>query len=213
MADKGNRAGDGNPLISVIIPVYRVEKYLDRCLRSVAAQDYTNFEALLVDDGSPDRSGEICEEWSRKDSRFRVFHKENGGLSDARNYGLDRCTGEYVSFIDSDDFVEPGYLSCLYGLLRSADQCRISQANLFVIRGDKKEKADEAAEDAVFTRHEAAEAVLFHDRVDVTACSKLYHRSVFEGKAVRGYLALRGRAHENRELRVRAYSAVQLREE
>ena len=180
MANEGNRAGSGQPLISVIIPVYRVEQYLDRCLQSVTDQDYTNFEALLVDDGSPDRSGEICEAWTRKDPRFRVFHKENGGLSDARNYGLDRCGGEYVSFIDSDDYVNPGYLSYLYGLICSADRCRISQANLSVIRGRRKEKADGAGEDAVLTRHEAAEAVLFHDRVDVTACSKLYHRSVFE---------------------------------
>lgn len=102
---------ENSPLISVLIPVYNVEKYIRRCLDSVAAQTFTNWECILVDDGSPDASGKICDEYAAKDSRFRVIHKENGGVSSARNAGLDVARGEYVTFCDSDDWVEENWLS------------------------------------------------------------------------------------------------------
>ncbi len=92
-----------NPKISIIVPVYNVEKYLNRCLDSILAQSFTDWECILVDDGSPDNSGRICDEYAVKDSRFRVFHKENGGVSSARNLGLEKTTGEWVVFVDSDD--------------------------------------------------------------------------------------------------------------
>ena len=154
-SDKSN-----TPLISVIIPVYRVEDVLDRCLQSVASQDYKNFEAILVDDGSPDCCGEICDRWAKKDQRFKAFHKENGGLSDARNYGIEHSTGEYFSFLDSDAFLEPICLSYLYNLLKSTKGCRVAQANHNIIRGTKTEKNSEKEQDAVFSRHDAAKAVL-----------------------------------------------------
>lgn len=94
------------PLISVIVPVYRVEKYLDRCLASIAGQTYRNLEIILVDDGSPDASGAICDAWAAKDSRIRVIHKENAGAGAARNTGLDVAAGEIISMIDSDDYLE-----------------------------------------------------------------------------------------------------------
>ena len=94
-------------LISVIIPVYKVEKYLDKCVQSVVNQTYRNLEIILVDDGSPDRCGEMCDAWAQKDSRIRVIHKTNGGLSDARNAGLDIATGAYIGFVDSDDYIHP----------------------------------------------------------------------------------------------------------
>ena len=94
------------PLISVIVPVYRVEQYLDRCLRSITEQTYRNLEIILVDDGSPDNSGAICDAWAAKDSRIRVIHKENAGAGAARNTGLDVMTGDVVSMIDSDDYLE-----------------------------------------------------------------------------------------------------------
>ena len=103
------------PKISVIVPVYKAEAYLHRCVDSLLAQTFTDFEVLLVDDGSPDRSGEICDEYARKDRRVRVFHKENGGVSSARNMGLDNARGEYVCFVDSDDWVEGNYLKIMYG--------------------------------------------------------------------------------------------------
>ena len=92
-----------NPLISVIVPVYKVEQYLHRCVDSILAQTYTNLEIILIDDGSPDRSGAICDEYAAKDSRIRVIHQKNAGLGAARNAGLDVCSGEYIAFVDSDD--------------------------------------------------------------------------------------------------------------
>lgn len=97
-----------NPKLSVIVPVYKAEKYLHRCVESILTQTFTDFEILLIDDGSPDRSGEICDEYAKKDSRIKVFHKLNGGASDARNVGLDNAQGEYVCFVDSDyELVSP----------------------------------------------------------------------------------------------------------
>ena len=93
--------------ISVIVPVYNTEKYLNKCLDSILAQTFTDFELILIDDGSTDNSGKICDEYAEKDSRVKVFHKENGGVSRARNLGIDNASGEYLSFIDSDDFVRP----------------------------------------------------------------------------------------------------------
>lgn len=96
--------------ISVIVPVYNVEDYLHRCIDSILSQSFTDFELILVDDGSPDNSGKICDEYAQKDNRVRVFHKLNGGVSSARNLGLDNAHGEWVTFIDSDDYVEVDYL-------------------------------------------------------------------------------------------------------
>ncbi len=104
-------------MISVIVPIYKVEKYLRRCVDNILNQNYKDFELLLIDDGSPDGCPQICDEYARQDGRVRVFHKPNGGLSDARNYGLDRMKGDYVSFIDSDDYVGPDYLKILKELI------------------------------------------------------------------------------------------------
>ncbi len=101
------------PLVSVIVPVYKAEKWLHRCVDSILAQTMTDFELLLIEDGSPDRSGEICDEYAAKDSRVRVFHKENGGVSSARNLGLENAQGEWISFIDADDWVDVDYLAGL----------------------------------------------------------------------------------------------------
>ncbi len=102
-----------NELVSVIVPVYKSEKYLRRCVDSILAQTYTNLEIILVDDGSPDNCGKICDEYAAKDLRIKVVHKENGGVSSARNAGLEVFTGEYLTFIDSDDYVEKTYVESL----------------------------------------------------------------------------------------------------
>ena len=102
------------PKISVIVPVYKAEKYLNRCVDSILAQTFTDWELLLIDDGSPDKSGEICDEYAKKDTRIRVFHKENGGVSSARQRGLDESVGEYTIHADPDDWVEPTMLEELY---------------------------------------------------------------------------------------------------
>lgn len=108
--DKINTA---DPLVSVIVPVYKVEKYLDTCVGSILNQTYKNLEIVLVDDGSPDRCGELCDEYAKKDERVKVIHKENGGLSDARNVGIAQSKGEYIALIDSDDFVSPCFVEIL----------------------------------------------------------------------------------------------------
>ena len=110
-----------NELVSVIVPVYKVENYLRDCLDSIINQTYTNLEIILVDDGSPDKSGEICEEYARKDSRITVYHTENKGQAHARNYGLDRCRGDYITFIDSDDIAKINYVEKLFSLLKDYD--------------------------------------------------------------------------------------------
>ncbi len=101
--------------ISVIVPVYNAEKYLDRCVESIVAQTYKNLEIILVDDGSTDNSPAICDAWAKKDSRIRVIYKKNGGVSSARNAGLDACTGDYIGFADADDWMEPDMYEVLIG--------------------------------------------------------------------------------------------------
>ena len=103
-----------NELISIIVPIYNVENYLWSCLDSIAKQTYSNIEVLLVNDGSPDGSGVICQEFVARDSRFRYIEKENGGLSDARNVDIARAQGEFLSFVDSDDWIEPTYVEDMY---------------------------------------------------------------------------------------------------
>ena len=101
-------------LITVVVPVYKVEKYIDRCVTSIINQSYKNLEIILVDDGSPDNCGKICDDYARKDERIKVIHKENGGLSDARNAGINIAKGKYITFIDSDDYIKYDYVEFLY---------------------------------------------------------------------------------------------------
>lgn len=99
-----------NPIISIIVPVYNTENYLRRCVDSILSQSFTDFELLLINDGSKDSSGKICDEYFVKDNRVRVFHKENGGISSVRDMGLDKALGEWITFVDSDDWIKPNYL-------------------------------------------------------------------------------------------------------
>lgn len=109
---------DGNPLISIIVPVYNVEKYLKRCVDSILAQTYKNFECILVDDGSTDSSGKLCDEYAAKDDRIVVIHKENMGQGDARNKGIDISGGKYIGFVDSDDWIHPQMYEILVNIAR-----------------------------------------------------------------------------------------------
>ena len=108
----------GKDLITVVIPVYNVERYLRKCIDTVCNQTYRNTQIILVDDGSNDGCGIICDEAARKDKRIVVIHKSNGGLSDARNRGIDIARGKYITFIDSDDYISEDYLEYLYGILK-----------------------------------------------------------------------------------------------
>lgn len=108
-------------MVSIIVPVYNVERYLPRCIESILKQTYKEFELILVDDGSADKSGKICDSYARKDARIKVIHKENGGVSDARNLGIEHSSGRYISFIDSDDWVEDNYLETLMKITENND--------------------------------------------------------------------------------------------
>lgn len=124
-------------LLSIIIPVYNCEKYIGRCIESVIRQTYTNLEIILVDDGSNDKSLSICEEYAEKDSRIKVIHKSNGGVSSARNCGIKACTGDYIGFIDSDDYIdETMYEELLNALLRNNTQ--ISMCRYYNVSGEQK---------------------------------------------------------------------------
>ena len=112
---------DEQPLISVIVPVFKVEQYLDRCVESIVNQTYKNLEIILVDDGSPDNCPQMCDAWAEKDNRIKVIHKPNGGLSDARNAGMAVAVGELMGFVDSDDYISEDMYQCLYEDMVKAD--------------------------------------------------------------------------------------------
>lgn len=126
------------PEISVIVPVYKVEPYLDRCVRSILNQTFTDFELILVDDGSPDQCPQMCDEWAKKDERIRVIHKENGGASAARNAGLDAACGRYIEFIDSDDWVDCEIMEYLYTLLKNHPQAQIAQCEWMTVKSESE---------------------------------------------------------------------------
>lgn len=166
------------PLVSVIVPVYKAERWLHRCVDSILAQTMEDFELLLIDDGSPDRSGEICDEYAAKDSRVRVFHKENGGVSSARNLGLDNAQGEWISFVDADDWVEVEYLA---GLTENLDAdfitggMRDTQGNICV------------AENKLYFNSNIKEFIDQHngDFFLRAACGKLLRREIIEKNRIR----------------------------
>lgn len=164
--------------ISVIIPVYKVEDYLDECLRSVVGQTYRNLEIFLVDDGSPDRCPALCDAWAERDDRIRVIHKKNGGLSDARNAGLDVATGDFIAFVDSDDWVEPNFLEVLLTALKKED-ADLGACAIQSVFPDRKE-AWGCPRYAV-TDSEATLAMLYRDTAyPVAAWNKLYRRELWE---------------------------------
>ena len=123
------------PLLSIIVPIYNVEQYLDRCIQSILNQTYQNLEIILVDDGATDCSGAIADSYAAKDKRIKVFHKENGGLSDARNYGLEHVTGDYILFVDSDDFIVNIMCERLI-TVASSNNADIVSCNYYIYRGD-----------------------------------------------------------------------------
>ena len=167
------------PLISVVLPVYNVEVYLKKCLETVVNQTYKNLDIILVDDGSTDNSGEICEEYAKKDRRIRCFHKKNGGLSDARNYGIACAKGEYITFIDSDDTVDYDMIGYLYSLINKF-KCRLSLCthNVVTQNGQKVTPLGDGKEECL-TAEKALESMLYHGKVDTSAWAKLYDIHIF----------------------------------
>ena len=171
------------PLISVIIPVYNIKEYLPRCVQSVCRQTYTNLEILLVDDGSTDGTGALCDELGQTDSRVHVLHKENGGSSSARNLGLDHVEGEYIGFVDSDDYIAPQMYERLYAAMEKY-QVRVTQIGRDEIDENGNRLPDICvppdSEERIGHRDFLKE-LLMH-RGDCSFCTKLFHRSVLEGR-------------------------------
>lgn len=162
-------------LVSIVIPVYNVEKYLKKCIDSVINQSYKNIEIILVDDGSKDLSGQLCDEYASRDKRIKVIHKENGGLSDARNAGIDIANGKYITFIDSDDYVSLDYVEYLYRLLidNNAD---ISVCMYDVVAENKISNHifKNNANIIILNKIESLKHLLIEDLYTISACAKLY---------------------------------------
>lgn len=173
-----------NPLISVIIPVYNVEPYLRRCLDSVVSQTYKNLEIILVDDGSPDRSPEICDEYAEKDLRIKVIHKKNGGQAEARNKGIDTAAGEYITFVDADDYISTSYVDDLYySIVRFSVKFAACQLDCFTeVKDVLQSKSSSGC--CKISKKQALEYYCALGEKKSTpflaACCKLYHRSLFK---------------------------------
>lgn len=168
-------------LISVIIPVYKVEKYLERCIDSVLAQTYQTLEIILVDDGSPDSCGSICDRYAQADSRIKVIHKENAGLGMARNSGLDICTGVFVMFVDSDDYLSADAVQVLYErLVRDGSDMAIGKHTDVWEDGRKNGAFCAWMRDNVIKTEDMIASIRGSQYLSVSAWGKLYKRDLFE---------------------------------
>lgn len=171
---------DIEPLVSVIVPCYNVEKYLPKCVDSIVGQTYRNLEIILVDDGSPDNCGNICDEYATRDGRIKVIHKENGGLSDARNAAIDVAKGEWLTFVDSDDYVTEDYVETLlrlclkYEVKMAVGCCFIFSEGTHPIIHQKKINGN------LLSKQEALSTMFYQKKYDVTAWGKIYQTSLFE---------------------------------
>lgn len=161
-------------MISVIVPVYNVEKYLERCVKSIAAQTYKDLEILLIDDGSTDKSGKMCDDFQQTDSRIKAFHKQNGGLSDARNYGIEHSAGEFISFVDSDDYIDGKMLETLHRLITENDADLAVCSAMDVFEGKEVTQVKEIKEFNL-NKVESYKYMLRGDGIP-SACNKLYKR-------------------------------------
>ena len=161
------------PKISVVLPIYNVKKYLETCVKAMTGQTYQNLEIILVDDGSPDGCPALCDELAKTDKRIRVLHKENGGLSDARNAGTQIATGEYITFVDSDDVVTETYVEYLYSLVEKYG-CDMSLCTHTVVFEDGKKIPYGDGTDEMLDAKECLRRMLYHDVIDTSAWAKLY---------------------------------------
>ena len=165
--------------ISIIVPVYNVEAYLERCVESILKQTYTNLEILLVNDGSTDKSGEICDKLALRDHRIRVIHKENGGLSDARNRGIDEASSNLIGFIDSDDYIDEDMYETLYRQM-VASKADLSMCGHYDVYHQIPEKQVAEIKTWELMPEEAIKMVMEAKILSVTAVNKLYKKALFE---------------------------------
>lgn len=167
-----------NPVISIIVPVYKVEKYLAKCVESILAQTFADFELILVDDGSPDSCGKLCDEYALKDSRIKVIHKENGGLSDARNAGIQVAKGEYLGFVDSDDYIAPDMYELLYRLILE-NNAQIAVCDAAVVEEDAEASYTDSEKIYVLEHEDALREMISKRLFAVNAWNKLYKKELF----------------------------------
>ncbi len=170
-----------NSLISIIVPIYKVEKYLNQCIKSIVNQTYSNLQIILVDDGSPDSCPEICDKWKCLDDRIEVIHKSNGGLSDARNAGICIACGEYLGFVDGDDFIkEDMYEKLLYALEKYHADISCCGRYIYNAVSQKCQKKFVSDEIKVYSANKFMKEILRGRIVDEATWDKLYKRSLFE---------------------------------
>lgn len=183
-------------LISVIVPVYKVEKYLDACVRSIVGQSYDNLEILLIDDGSPDNCPAMCDEWAKRDERIKVFHKPNSGLAGVRNFGLKHMTGKYLTWVDSDDTIHPDSIKILYENLKNhnADISMGSWQKIYDIENYEDAVLNHDPTNVVVYEGDHVFGLLFEHTLPLimASWSKLYSRDVYEG-----VVYPEGRVHED----------------
>lgn len=166
------------PIISVIVPIYMVQDYLNCCIESIVNQTYCNLEIILVDDGSPDQCPEICDSWATNDSRIKVIHKKNGGLSDARNAGMQIATGEYISFLDSDDYVSPAFFEKLFAVAttQNADIVECKVANCY--EDGIVDEYEDDSEIRVYNTEDALSGLIAENPFHQHVWNKLYRSSI-----------------------------------
>ena len=171
------------PLISVIVPVYNVEGFLDQCLESIVSQSYRHLEILVVDDGSTDSSGAICDRWAERDERIRVIHQPNGGLSAARNTALDVMSGEWVIMVDSDDVLHPEAASVLLDAI-VGDKADIVVGDYIIVNGNEEPQwpsNNEKIDRRIFSQQEAILAIFYQQGLTHSAWARIYRASLFDG--------------------------------
>ena len=172
------------PLISVIVPVYKVEKYLEECVRSIMAQEHRNLEIILIDDGSPDDCPRMCDEFAKEDARIRVIHQENGGVSAARNAGLDAAAGEWIAFVDSDDVIHASMIGTLYGMTqRNGSDIASCCAATFSFDNTVAQPAQWQSEESLWGE-QAAKEVLSGKRPHSLCVCGLYRANLFRQHSV-----------------------------
>lgn len=159
-------------LISIIVPVYNVEKYLKKCVDSIVNQTYKNLEIILVDDGATDNSGKICDELVELDNRIKVYHKKNGGLSDARNYGVERATGDYIGFVDSDDYIDAEMYEKLYEAIKK-ENVDVAECNLKIVYPEKTDLFTDQKYYQICNKQEYLEEYLKIEKIFGSACVRL----------------------------------------
>ena len=170
-----------NDLISIVVPIYKVEKYLEQCVTSIINQTYQNIEIILVDDGSPDNCGIMCDNYATKDARIKVIHKQNGGLSDARNHGIEIATGKYITFVDSDDYIDSKYIEELYNEIKT-NNVKVSQCGILHVNDDQEilKKSGHLEKQLLSGKQMLKDLYKDHGTENIVVWNKMYDIKLFE---------------------------------